>query len=223
MATRRLGARKGPSHDHVNMGQSTNDVIPTTMRLAALCMSRRLVEAVDALAVTFKGKAGSLGRSTVGPDPSTDAAPVTWANSARTPHASSVFPLVKEGRLELQGIGDRRFGRRHGPHTHRDYPRLMAAALSRQTGSAQGASEPLRAMQSMAPFTHLSGLVRNLALGPDPHRHDFRLMTSGPPPGSVSFYCPPPTGKFHHAGKVNPVMAECLDMVCCQVWATTPR
>jgi len=223
MATRRLGGkRKVHPNDHVNMGQSTNDVIPTTMRLAALCMTGRVLKQLDALAVSFKHKAGEFRKIVKsGRTHLQDAAPVTLGQEFGA-YASCVARharLLREGMKELRelGIGGSAVGT--GLNTHRDYRRLMVAALSKQTGEKLMVHpDPFEAMQSMAPFAHHSGLLRNLALDLNRIANDFRLMASGPLAGFGELLLPArQPGSSIMPGKVNPVMAECLNMVCYQV------
>jgi aspartate ammonia-lyase len=223
MAAKRLG-RKMRVHpnDHVNMGQSTNDVIPTAMRLAALCMSGRVLKQLDALAISFARKAREFRRVVKsGRTHLQDAAPVTLGQEFRA-YASCAARharLIRGGLDELRelGIGGSAVGT--GLNTHRRYRRLMAKHLSRQTGQRLHVHpDPFESMQSMAPFAHLSGLLRNLALDLNRIANDFRLMASGPLAGFGELLLPArQPGSSIMPGKVNPVMAECLNMVCYQV------
>jgi fumarate hydratase, class II len=223
LASKRLrGKAKVHPNDHVNMGQSTNDVIPTAMRLTALCMSGRVLRALDALALSFKRKAVEF-RKVVksGRTHLQDAAPVTLGQEFNA-YASCVARharLIRDGLAEMRelGIGGSAVGT--GLNTHKDYRRRMVSYLSEQTGEKLKLHpDPFEAMQSMAPFTHLSGLLRNLALDLNRIANDFRLMASGPLTGFGELLLPArQPGSSIMPGKVNPVMAESLNMVCYQV------
>ncbi len=223
MATKRLGGRgKVHPNDHVNMGQSTNDVIPTAMRLTALCMTGRVLSQLDTLSLSFRKKAVEFRKIVKsGRTHLQDAAPVTLGQEFKAygfcvaRHAR----LIRAGLAEMRelGIGGSAVGT--GLNTHREYRRLMVAALSKQTGQKLTVHpDPFEAMQSMAAFAHLSGLLRNLALDLNRIANDFRLMASGPLTGFGELLLPArQPGSSIMPGKVNPVMAECLNMVCYQV------
>jgi aspartate ammonia-lyase len=121
------------------------------------------------------------------------------------------------GDLTELGIGGSAVGT--GLNTHKDYGEGMAALLSEQTGLKLTPHPNLfEAMQSMSPFVSLSNAYRNLALDLTRIANDFRLMTSGPATGFGEILLPVmQPGSSIMPGKVNPVMAECLNMVCYQV------
>jgi aspartate ammonia-lyase len=119
--------------------------------------------------------------------------------------------------LKELGIGGSAAG--SGLNTHKDYPEGMAKLLSEQTG-LKLASHPnlFEAMQSLAPAVSVSNAIRNLTLDLIRIANDFRLMTSGPTTGFGEILLPVmQPGSSIMPGKVNPVMAECLNMVCFQI------
>lgn len=119
--------------------------------------------------------------------------------------------------LEELGIGGSAVG--SGLNTHAKYPVAMAKLLSEQTGlKFKPHPDLFEAMQSLAPAVSVSNSLRNLALDLIRIANDFRLMTSGPTTGFGEILLPVmQPGSSIMPGKVNPVMAECLDMVCFQV------
>ena len=222
-----LGGRRGDYHlvhpnDHVNMGQSTNDVIPTAIRLSGLLLTLKFLPALDKLSKTFLAKGKEVRKvNKSGRTHLQDAAPVTLGQEFTAygeclkRHHTRIWNAARE--LEELGIGGSAVG--SGLNTHRDYPAGMAKLLSEQTGfKLKPHPDLFEAMQSMAPVTSLSGAVRNLALDLTRVANDFRLMTSGPTTGFGEILLPAmQPGSSIMPGKVNPVMAECLNMVCFQV------
>ncbi|MGH7740055.1 MAG: aspartate ammonia-lyase [bacterium] len=222
-----LGGKRGDyklvhPNDHVNMGQSTNDVIPTAIRLSGLLLVRELLPVLDKLSKSFikKGrefnKVFKSGRTHL-----QDAAPVTlgqefgaYGETLARHHAR--IQAASDDLKEL-GIGGSAVG--SGLNTHKKYPTGMAKLLSKATRLKLKAHPNLfEAMQSMAPAVALSGSIRNLCLDLTRIANDFRLMTSGPTTGFGEIWLPAmQPGSSIMPGKVNPVMAECLNMVCYQV------
>lgn len=222
-----LGGRRGDyrvvhPNDHVNMGQSTNDVIPTAIRLSGLLLTRDFLPVLERLARSFHTKGREFrkvfksGRTHL-----QDAAPVSLGQEFRAyggcleRHARAVREAARG--LEELGIGGSAVG--SGLNTHPRYARLMARRLSEQTGLRLRPHPDLfEAMQSMAPFVALSNAYRNLALDLTRIANDLRLMASGPTTGFGEIVLPArQPGSSIMPGKVNPVMAECLNMVCYQV------
>jgi aspartate ammonia-lyase len=119
--------------------------------------------------------------------------------------------------LKELGIGGSAAG--SGLNTHKDYPVGMAKLLSEQTGLKLTPHPNLfEAMQSLAPAVSVSSAIRNLTLDLIRIANDFRLMTSGPTTGFGEILLPVmQPGSSIMPGKVNPVMAECLNMVCFQI------
>ncbi len=222
-----LGGKRGDyklvhPNDHVNMGQSTNDVIPTAIRVSGSLLIRELLPVLEKLSKTFMAKGKEFkavfksGRTHL-----QDAAPVTlgqeftaYGESLRRHHGRI---LAASRDLEELGIGGSAVG--SGLNTHAKYPVAMAKLLSEQTGlKFKPHPDLFEAMQSLAPAVSVSNSLRNLALDLIRIANDFRLMTSGPTTGFGEILLPVmQPGSSIMPGKVNPVMAECLDMVCFQV------
>ena len=119
--------------------------------------------------------------------------------------------------LEELGIGGSAVGT--GVNTHPDYRGVIVSYLSQLTGfNLRPAENMFEAMQSMSPFTELSGALRNLAIELTRIANDFRLLASGPNTGFNEINLPAvQPGSSIMPGKVNPVMAEMLNMVSFQV------
>jgi len=228
-ASELLGGRRGEHglvhpNDDVNMAQSTNDVIPTAIRLAALELAPEAVAALTELAGTFERKARGWERVTkAGRTHLTDATPIRlgqevsgWS-AALGAAAGRVRDALPE--LSLLGIGGTAVGT--GLNAHPRYARRVAEELERLTGiPLQPARNPFYAMQSIAPFVALSAALRTAALELIRIGGDVRLLASGPNTGLGELRVPPvQPGSSIMPGKINPSMAEMLAMVAYQVVA----
>jgi fumarate hydratase class II/aspartate ammonia-lyase len=228
-ATELLGGRRGAArlvdpNDDVNMAQSTNDVVPTAIRLAALDLAPAVVEALSALATTLEGKARRWDRVVKsGRTHLMDATPITlgqevsgWA-AALGSAAGRVRDALPE--LSVLGIGGTAVGT--GLNAHPRYRALVVEELERLTGvPLQPAPNPFYAMQSLAPAVALSAALRTAALELVRIGGDIRLLGSGPNTGLGELRLPPvQPGSSIMPGKVNPSMAEMLAMVSYQVLA----
>ena len=222
-----LGGRPGDKalvdpNDDVNLGQSTNDVVPTAMRLAALDLAPALVDALQALAGTFQQKAEDWdGIVKSGRTHLMDATPIRlgqevsgWAAALRSAAVRILNALPELGAL---GIGGTAVGT--GLNADPRYAGLMVEELGRLTGAPLVlAPNPFYAMQSLAPFAALSGTLRVAALELLRIGGDVRLLGSGPNTGLGELRLPPvQPGSSIMPGKVNPSMAEMLAMVSYQV------
>lgn len=222
-----LGGQRGeyrPVHpnDHVNMAQSTNDVIPTAMRLAILDGIGTLTARMDSLAGAFNGKADEFdGVIKSGRTHLQDAVPIRLGqefgayafNLGR--HRAAVETAARG--LEDIGLGGSAVGT--GLNTHPEYRARVAAALAEQTGLAiKPARNYFEAMQSLAPAMAVSSALRDFAADMIRIANDLRLMASGPLVGFGEIVLPAvQPGSSIMPGKVNPVMAEMLNMVMFQV------
>jgi aspartate ammonia-lyase len=210
-------------NDHVNYGQSTNDVIPTAIRIGGLlALKRTLYPALKQAIASLHTKADEFqnivksGRTHL-----QDAVPVrlgdtfrAWADILQQ-HLNRLEFAAKD--LTFLGLGGSAAGT--GLNTHPQYRFRVAEILSELIEEPlQPAPNLMAAMQSMAPFVHVSGSVRNLAQDLVKISHDLRLMDSGPKTGFKEIQLPPvQPGSSIMPGKYNPVMAEMTSMVCFQV------
>lgn len=222
-----LGGKKGEyaiihPNDHVNMGQSTNDVCPTAIRIASVLLSRTLLESLDHLAASFASKAKEFDHVVkAGRTHLQDAVPVrlgqefgAYASNIKK-HRKSILTAV-DACMEL-GIGGTAVGT--GLNTPLQYREMMVRELSNSLGvEFRMASDYFEAMQSLRPFVGLSGAVRNLAQDLIRIGNDIRLLSSGPKTGFAEITLPSvQPGSSIMPGKINPVMVEMLNMVCFQV------
>jgi len=223
-----LGGTKGEytqvhPNDHVNMGQSTNDVFPTAMRLAVLSLLKEdLYPALKEMVDTLDKKSDEFqdiiksGRTHL-----QDAAPIRLGQEfcAYREAVSQVRQFLEfaERSLYALGIGGSAVGT--GLNTVPEYARLMADRLSDLTGFPLVPADDLReAMQSMRPMTEVSAGLRNLAVELNRIANDLRLLSSGPKTGLAEISLPVVApGSSMMPGKVNPSMLEMLNMVCYQV------
>ncbi len=211
-----LGAYYVHPNDHVNMAQSTNDDIPTAIRLGALWRldellgaAGRLRAALEMKAVEFDGIVKS-GRTHL-----QDAVPVRLGQEFGA-YAKAVgrdaerIARAADG-LRRLGIGGTAVG--SGLNAHPEYHRRMVARLSELSGLKLFESDNLfESMQSMADVADFSGSLRTLALTLIRIANDFRLLASGPSTGLDEIHLPAvQPGSSIMPGKVNPVMAEMLD------------
>ncbi len=209
-------------NDHVNYGQSTNDVFPTAMRLATLLALEGLYPVLSDLAGSFEVKAEEFkdilksGRTHL-----QDATPITlgqeFAAYALAIRKASVAISRNAEMLRALGLGGSAVGT--GLNTHPEYRERAVANLSRISGLELVPAEDLRyAMQSCACMADVSGALRGLALELIRISNDLRLLSSGPNTGLNEVHLPSlQPGSSIMPGKVNPVLAELTAMVGFQV------
>lgn len=220
-ATQILGGKLGEyrvhPNDHVNMAQSTNDTIPTAIRLGALWRLDELLGAVSALANALHHKAVEFdnvvksGRTHL-----QDAVPIRLgqefgAYARAVERDGERIRLSAEG-LRRLGIGGTATGT--GLNAHPEYHRRMVKRLSEITGISLYESDNLfETMQSQADAADFSASLRTLAVTLVRIANDFRLLSSGPSTGLDEIHLPAvQPGSSIMPGKVNPVLAEMLDM-----------
>ncbi len=222
-----LGGRRGeyrPIHpnDHVNMAQSTNDTIPTAIRLAMLASLPRLTECMGLLAGALLDRGRAFddvlksGRTHL-----QDATPI------RLGQEFAAFGMTVERNvdrlnqgstwLEELNIGGSAVGT--GLNVEPAYPARMVEELAQLTGlPVREGGDRVQLMQSMGDFAAVSGLLRSYAVDLGKIANDVRLLSSGPRTGLAEIRLPAvQPGSSIMPGKVNPVIAEMTNMVCFQV------
>jgi fumarate hydratase, class II len=220
-ATQLMGGKPGEyrvhPNDHVNMAQSTNDTIPTAIRLGCLWRLDELLDTLKNLADALNAKAVEFddivksGRTHL-----QDAVPVRLGQefSAYAKAIERDTERIREAAEGLRrlGIGGTAVG--SGLNAHPEYHSRMVKKLSELTGLRLYESDNLfESMQSMADPAHFSASIRTLALTLIRIANDFRLLASGPSTGLDEIRLPAiQPGSSIMPGKVNPVMAEMLDM-----------
>jgi aspartate ammonia-lyase len=223
-----LGQQKGnyqflSPNDHVNYGQSTNDVIPTAIRIGGLlALSQTLYPALELAISALETKAREFqdivksGRTHL-----QDAVPVRLGDNfgawgqILSEHQNRLY--IASGDLMVLGLGGSAAGT--GMNTHPEYRQKVVDILSQLLEfPLEPAPHLMAAMQSMGAFVNVSGALRNLAQDLVKISHDLRLMDSGPKTGFKEIQLPPvQPGSSIMPGKYNPVMAEMTSMVCFQV------
>jgi fumarate hydratase, class II len=222
-----LGAARGayaPVHpnDHVNMAQSTNDVIPTAMRLATLATLPLLLDAMQGLAESLLAKGRDFdeviksGRTHL-----QDATPIRLGQEftayGRTVARHRAKLAEAADWLRPMNIGGTAVGT--GLNAEPEYPRLMVEQLRAITGmDLREAQDRIQLMQSMGDIATFSGAVRAWTLDLNRIANDIRLLASGPRTGLAEIQLPAvQPGSSIMPGKVNPSVAEMVNQVCYQV------
>jgi len=226
-ASELLGGERGAdrtvnANDHVNMAQSSNDANPTAVRLGALRLVPGLRQALESLADAFDAKAGEFDHVLKSSRTHLqDAVPMRlgqefsgWGAAVRI--ASSRVGEAATG-LEELNIGATAAGT--GINAEPAYIDGIVAYISDITGfSVRRGDNFFRLTQSGGDMAHLSSAVRNAAVEISRIASDIRLLTSGPRTGIGEIILPPvQPGSSIMPGKVNPSMAEMMNMVCFQV------
>ena len=209
-------------NDHVNYGQSTNDVFPTGMRVATLLALETLYPALDGLAGTLARKGVEFdGVMKSGRTHMQDAVPIRLgqefaAYALAIEKGRRFLALAAEGLCEL-GLGGSAVGT--GINTHPEYRAKAIAHLARRSGQPLRPASDMRwAMQSNAVMGEVSGALRGLALELIRIANDLRLLSSGPNTGFAEISLPSlQPGSSIMPGKINPVLPELVAMVGFQV------
>lgn len=222
LAGRRLRRRIHPN-DHVNLGQSSNDVIPASIQIAAcLELNEHLAPALDHLARTIDSRARSLRRVVkTGRTHLMDAMPLRldqelggWAAQVRDVMARLADTERRMRRLALGGtaVGT-------GVNTHPAFARRVASRLSAATGIRfVRSANHFRDLASQDGSVELSGQLRTAAVAMMKIANDLRWMNSGPLAGLAEIRLPPlQPGSSIMPGKVNPVIPEAVAMACAEV------
>ena len=209
-------------NDHVNMAQSTNDTFPTALHVSVLTALQPLLVEVKSLAEAFEKlsakyiKVLKSGRTHL-----QDALPVTvgqefgaYASALRN---ALTQLMERQGELYPVALGATATGT--GANTHPRYKRIAIANLREMTKlPLTHAKNPFEALQSSRPIQAVSSGLKELALELIRIANDLRLLASGPTTGLAEVELPAvQPGSSIMPGKVNPVMAECMDMVAFQV------
>jgi len=209
-------------NDHVNLSQSTNDVIPTAIRIASIKLIIPLISKLKKLENTFSQKAREFykiiksGRTHL-----QDALPVTLGQEFSTYRFSltrdrKTIEKMQEN-LFFVGIGGTGVGT--GINSHPRYHKLMILELSRLTHLSLKSSDNLMyTMNNASDFLNLSSSLRTLSATLIKIGNDLRLMYSGPGTGFYEILLPPvQPGSSIMPGKFNPSIVEMLTMICYQI------
>lgn len=221
-----LGGKKGKYHpihpnDHVNKGQSSNDVNPTAIRLAALMDLGPLMDRGLALIDSFEKKAKAFSKmKKVGRTHLQDAVPITLGQELKA-YASSLSNAllrVETAAEELTAIGMGATAVGTGINAHPQFAEKMRGALGRKMSIEFTEMNLFENNHSMASFLNVSAALRGLATELLRICNDLRLMASGPDAGLKEIELPEvEPGSSIMPGKVNPSVPECMSMICVQV------
>jgi aspartate ammonia-lyase len=221
-----LGAARGtyqPVHpnDHVNMAQSTNDVIPTAMRLATLATLPGTLRSLERLSASLLAKGKQFdGIVKSGRTHLQDATPIRLGQEftayGRTVerHRRKIEEAAEW--LREMNIGGTAVGT--GINAEELYPELMVTELQRVSGlKLRVGQDRVQLMQSMGDMATISGALRSYVLDLNKIANDIRLLASGPRTGLAEILLPPvQPGSSIMPGKVNPSIAEMVNQVCFQ-------
>jgi fumarate hydratase class II len=228
-ASELLGGQRGQErlihpNDDVNSGQSSNDIFPTAMHVAAaLAVRQTLIGPLHALRNTFEEKSTAfqdivkIGRTHL-----QDATPLTLGQEfsgyvAQLEHAETVINATLPGLYEL-AVGGTAVGT--GLNTHPEFGDRVAAELARSTGLPfKSAANKFAALASHDAMVAAHGALKTLAAALMKIANDVRWLASGPRSGLGEISIPEnEPGSSIMPGKVNPTQCEALTMLCCQVF-----
>ena len=223
-----LGGRLGEytlvhPNDHVNMGQSTNDVYPTATRLALLLMLPDLLQSARALADGLREKSAEFAHVLkTGRTHLQDAVPITVGQelggfAANIAHAATEVERAWEGLRELN-LGATAVGT--GLNAGTDYTIMAIQDLAALTAlPLRPAADRFRVTQSMGDVLTCSSALRRLAVEVGKVASDLRLLSMGPRAGIAELQLPAvQPGSSIMPGKVNPSVPEMVNQVCFQVF-----
>ncbi len=206
-------------NDHVNMSQSSNDTFPTAMHVSILFSLKQTIPAIDNLIKSLSKKAKQFTSfKKIGRTHLMDALPVTLGSefgSYATAIAKSRDAIISARKeLEFVALGGSAVGT--GANTPKGYRKIAIAELSKITRLALKPQQDMQySLQSKFAVLNLSSALRNFAVELGKISNDIRLMASGPVLGLGEIGIPAVhAGSSIMPGKINPSLAECMNMVC---------
>src|SRR5574342_347903 len=219
-----MGHKKGNydilhPNDHVNMSQSSNDTFPTAMHVSILFNLKQVIPVLDDLIKSLNKKAREFsGFQKIGRTHLMDALPVSLGKEFASYSTSvakardAIFAARKE--LEYVALGGTAVGT--GANTPKGYRSVVISELGRISKLPLKPQQDMQySLQSKFAVVNLSSTLRNLAVEIGKISNDLRLMASGPVAGLSEIGIPAVhAGSSIMPGKVNPSLAECMNMVC---------
>ena len=206
-------------NDHVNMSQSSNDTYPTAMHMSVLFALDDLIPIIKKLEVSLDKKSKQFEKyKKIGRTHLMDALPVTLGSEFHAYSAS-----IRYARLKIEGVNESLYrialggtAVGTGTNTPSGYSKNVIRELARISNlPLKPATESQHALQSRLAITHASSFLRNLAVELGKISNDIRLMASGPVAGFGELEIPEVhAGSSIMPGKVNPSLAECMNMIC---------
>ena len=223
-----LGKKKGQyeilhPNDHVNMSQSSNDTFPTAMHVAILTSLKKTIPVIDGLIKSLNKKAKQFANyKKIGRTHLMDALPVTLGNqfSAYSTSISKALNaiLLAKKELEYVALGATAVGT--GANAPKGYRKIAINELAKISKlSIKPEKDMQHSLQSKFAVANISSSIKNLAIELSKLSNDIRLMASGPVAGISEIGIPAVhAGSSIMPGKVNPSLAECMNMICFNIF-----
>ncbi len=224
VALRILGKKKGQyqflhPNDHVNMSQSSNDTFPTAMHVSILFGLKKTITAIDILIKSLNKKAKQFSTfKKIGRTHLMDALPITLGSQFAA-YGTSVSKAnnglkIASKELEYVALGGTAVG--SGANAPKGYRKIAISELAKISKLPLKPEKDMQhSLQSKFPVVNVSSSLRNLAIEINKLSNDIRLMASGPIAGLAEIKIPAVhAGSSIMPGKVNPSLAECMNMVC---------
>ena len=209
-------------NDHVNMSQSSNDTYPTAMHVAILMNLKETIPAIEILIKSLSRKAKEFSSfKKIGRTHLMDALPITLGSefaayaTSITKAKNSIILAQKE--LQNVALGGTAVG--NGANTPKGYRKIAITELGKISKLTLKPEPDMQfSLQSKFPVANASSALKNLALEIGKIANDIRLMASGPIAGLAEIGIPAVhAGSSIMPGKVNPSLAECMNMICFNV------
>ncbi len=227
VALRVLGKKQGQyeflhPNDHVNMSQSSNDTYPTAMHMSILFSFKEMLPAIDKLIKSLNKKARQFSKyKKIGRTHLMDALPVTVGSefaayvTSLTNARDEIVASQKE--LAQVALGGTAVGT--GANTPKGYRKAVITELARVSKLPLKPQKDMQySLQSKFPVANASSALKNFAIELSKVSNDIRLMASGPVAGLSELGIPAVhAGSSIMPGKVNPLLAECMNMICFSV------
>jgi len=227
VALKVLGKRPGQyqflhPNDHVNMSQSSNDTYPTAMHMSILFSLNELVPVIDKLITALDKKAKKFSKyKKIGRTHLMDALPVTLGSefAAYVTSLSIARDQIISSQKQLQSVALGGTAVGTGANTPKGYRKSVIVELGKISKlSLQPQKDMQYALQSKFPIANASSALKNFAIELGKISNDIRLMASGPVAGLSEIGIPAVhAGSSIMPGKVNPSLAECMNMICFSV------
>ena len=227
VALRILGKKQGQyqflhPNDHVNMSQSSNDTYPTAMHMSILFSFKEMLPVIDKLIKSLNKKAKQFSKyKKIGRTHLMDALPVT-IGSEFAAYVTSLTNardeiIVSQKQLVQVALGGTAVGT--GANTPRGYRKAVISELARVSKLPLRPQKNMQySLQSKFPVANASSALKNFAIELGKVSNDIRLMASGPVAGLSELGIPAVhAGSSIMPGKVNPSLAECMNMICFSV------
>ena len=209
-------------NDHVNMSQSSNDTYPTAMHVAILMNLKETIPAIEILIKSLSKKAKEFSTfKKIGRTHLMDALPITLGSEFAA-YATSITKaknIIIAAQKELQNIALGGTAVGNGANTPKGYRKIAIVELGKISKLTLKPEPDMQfALQSKFPVANASSALKNLALEIGKIANDIRLMASGPIAGLAELGIPAVhAGSSIMPGKVNPSLAECMNMICFNV------